>query len=255
MLNLFNKTKHYAEPLETDVAGSGPPLFLVSGMFAGGWLWNNSLTALTAHHTVYRIRDALCEVSSNMDELSERTANSIRQLDAGPVILSGASLGGIIALMVAARYPQLTAGVAICGSPGKGLINLGVGAPKRGNRDWANAVRDKIMYDSSLATEEDFSKIYRLFEQRKTTLNIIRLARAAKNLDVDELMKNIDSPVHGIWGEEDEVTPLTHWDYIAKKHTINIDVIAQAGHVPMYEKPELFSDYLLAFSLAEQKTR
>lgn len=236
-----------SSPLDITIEGSGPPLLLISGMFAGGWLWDHTLDELRKHYTIYRTTEALCEISGNIDELYERVASTIKQLNIGPMILSGASLGGIISVFVAARYPELCRGVIVCGSPGSGMINLGIGMPKRVNLSWGNALRDKIMFDPNAASEEDFIKIYSLFENRKTFRNIIQLARGSAEIDVDKLLGEINCPACGIWGASDEVTPLAHWSSITEKHAFNINVIPNAGHVPMYESPELFVKHMREF--------
>lgn len=239
--------------IDTEVSGSGPAIFLISGMFAGSWSWYRSMAALEQHFTVYRTVPALCEVSGNIDHLHEAVLNTMNALDLPPVTISGASLGGIIALMVAASHPQKVNGVVVCSSPGEGLVNLDLPHRIRINMEWGNLLKEKLVYDQSIVPEEDFFNVYRLFQHKRSLLNIVRLTRSSAKVKVGNLLANVHCPVGAIWGSHDLVTPLQHWEKLAETFNIDIDVISNTGHVPMYEEPEIFVRHMTALCQAMAK--
>lgn len=249
-MGLFDITFSKTSCMDVEVSGNGPPLFLVSGMFAGAWSWYRSMEALEKQFTVYRTVPALCEISGNIVDLHQCVLNTIESLNLSRVTISGASLGGIIALMTAGSNPERVNGVVICSSPGEGLINLDLPVRVRPNMEWMNLLTEKLVYDQSIITEEDLFNVARLFQNKRTLLNIARLSRASHKINVDTLLANLNCPIGAIWGSHDLVTPLQHWGRLASKYRFDINVISNTGHVPMYEEPATFVRHMQALCLS-----
>ncbi|MBK9117805.1 MAG: alpha/beta hydrolase [Betaproteobacteria bacterium] len=94
----------------------GSPVILIPGLASGAWVWNDSLAALRASHRVYTVTlagfDGRPAVPGDPLALA---ADALRELIVSqrlerPVVV-GHSLGGMLALMLAAAHPELVGGV------------------------------------------------------------------------------------------------------------------------------------------------
>ncbi|MGE0598529.1 MAG: alpha/beta fold hydrolase [Dehalococcoidia bacterium] len=110
--------------------GSGTPVFL----FVHGWgcnraCWDGQLSDLSANNRCIAVDLRGCGESSavppyGVGRALEDLAQLIRELHLPPVILVGHSLGGINALALNGRYPELVQGIVTIDSP----INADTGA-------------------------------------------------------------------------------------------------------------------------------
>lgn len=94
----------------------GPPVILIPGLASGAWVWQDSTAALRAGHRVYAVTlpgfDGRPAVAG--DPLAQ-AADAVRALIVAhrlerPVLV-GHSLGGTLALRLAATHPDLVGGV------------------------------------------------------------------------------------------------------------------------------------------------
>ena len=101
----------------------GTPLILVPGLASGGWTWQSTVRQFMGEHTVYVLtlpgfsgRAPAPGEGLAAAEIALRDLIDSRQL-ARPVVI-GHSMGGTMAISLAARYPDLVRGVvAIDGLP------------------------------------------------------------------------------------------------------------------------------------------
>lgn len=94
--------------------------------------------------------------------------------------------------------------------------------------------------------EKYFLKNYYLVYQ--TPLDIV--FNLAENQDTSELREKLEKlsiPVLVIWGENDEVTPLSGADCLLKNIQGELVVIPSAGHLPMIDQPQAVSEVIKDF--------
>ncbi|MFT6913876.1 MAG: pimeloyl-ACP methyl ester carboxylesterase [Motiliproteus sp.] len=103
--------------------GSGAPLVLVHGVGLRAEAWLNQVPLLSQQHSVYAIdmpghgnSDLLDQEDAGLDEYVDAIAAWITTEIREPVIMIGHSMGSMIALNLAMRYPALCAGVAALNS-------------------------------------------------------------------------------------------------------------------------------------------
>ncbi len=102
-----------------DFGGDGPPVVLLHGLAGQAYEWAETATWLRARARVLapdarghgRSERAPGDVSR--DAHVADVAWLLRRLDLGPVVLVGQSLGGLTALLVAARHPELMRGLVL----------------------------------------------------------------------------------------------------------------------------------------------
>jgi pimeloyl-ACP methyl ester carboxylesterase len=97
-----------------DIRGSGPPLLLLHGLGCSGAYFRPLQAQLTACFTIYTPdmpghgRSAKPRAAMyTLRELTDWVAQLIRQVAPQPLLVAGHSLGGGVAVDLAARYPEL----------------------------------------------------------------------------------------------------------------------------------------------------
>jgi 3-oxoadipate enol-lactonase len=131
MLVAVNGTRLFVQ--ET---GSDEPVVLSHSLFFDGDMFAHQAAAFGATHRVIRYdhrgqgrSDAAPREQLDMDTLTDDAAALIEALGAGPCHFVGNSLGGFVALRLAARRPDLLASVAILGSSGEAEAKVAEFAP------------------------------------------------------------------------------------------------------------------------------
>jgi pimeloyl-ACP methyl ester carboxylesterase len=150
-----------------------------------------------------------------------------------PVHLVGNSMGGQIAIHLAARRPDLVRSLVLVNStgipfeitPSAHIQNLIV---PRGAMSFATIVARDIFRAGPAAMAVAFARLLRD--------------------DVRPLMRRLSMPVLLLWGERDPLVPLTYARQMLEAiPNARLEVIHHAGHVPMWENPREFNDTLLVF--------
>ncbi|MBR1627914.1 MAG: alpha/beta hydrolase [Lachnospiraceae bacterium] len=101
--------------------GSGQPLLLLHGNGEDHSIFDALLPHLTPHYTVYSPDSRGCGLSSPSKEyhyadMVEDMKNLIVALEIGRPSILGFSDGGIVALLLAIRYPSLVHRLIVCGA-------------------------------------------------------------------------------------------------------------------------------------------
>ena len=105
---------------EAEGPAGAPTILLVHGLFASADLnWSLTIPELASAYRVVApdlrghgdgIRTSRFDASECADDL----ASIVHQLELGPVIVVGYSLGGLIAQLFARRHPELVSGLVLC---------------------------------------------------------------------------------------------------------------------------------------------
>lgn len=221
---------------------------LISGMFAGGWVWNRMVTDLSEENYEFIIIDEpLGEMGRSVNELATYIYEQYIGEKDEQVVLVGNSLGGLLSVKLALLYPENVSGVVLSGSPGMGSANLGIGLP-RNNKAWLEQLVRKIFVNEDVITDEELDLIIKFFERRENVRNVIQLTRETNHYHVFDDLRNIHCPTYLLWGEEDQITPLEPWkkavDELGK---LQLQTFERCGHSPMIEKSKEFSYHLHHF--------
>lgn len=101
-----------------DFGGSGRPIVLLHGLMGRATTWWPVAQWLTARGRVLGL-DARAHGrnphrgSASTEQFADDVAAVVRELDAGPAVLIGHSMGGLHAWTAAARHPELARGVIV----------------------------------------------------------------------------------------------------------------------------------------------
>jgi pimeloyl-ACP methyl ester carboxylesterase len=256
-------------------AGSGPGIVLLHGI-AGCWQhWIQNIPRLALEHRVIaldfpgfggsslpRARVSVALYARVVDELCER-------LGVGPVTLAGNSLGGLVTMEVAARYPERVqramlvapAGVSI-GRPDHAVK---IGLQLAAVQSW-QAIR-LVRRLRGGSGEHPIALIVEHPERFERGLLKTALTAGAGTPAFGLIAVNLTelwlrrrlleaSPAMGcptllVWGRGDRVVPLADAAVLAELIAgSQTKIIEDAGHVPMLERPTEFNRMLLDFAPA-----
>lgn len=260
---------HYLE------AGSGPPVVLVQGGGGGAGNWYRVLGPLSRWHRVVAPDLPGFGLSSPVEPvrpLGMRAAELlVRWLDGIGVErfdLVGTSLGGLLALRMAQRWPERLGRLVLLSSAGLGrfipwpvrVATLpGVGGvalrpTPRGTRwlfeRYLTTVRDTM---SAAECEALIESIY-TSEQVTGAAFVTRALRAFAGLGgqrevlASDELRRLRLPVLVCWGDQDRFFPLRHGMRAAEQIPgARLVRLAPAGHSPNWEAPDAFLGALLPF--------
>ena len=241
--------KEQIDQYECFSVGEGDAVIMLSGLFAGGWIWKPALEYLPLHHFQFICTShPLPDLGSSITSLRGYVSKFLDQLNIPSCTIVGNSLGSLVGLDFAHAYPDRVNGVVISGAPGLGAINLGIGVPKKVNKEWLLHLAEKLFFDSSGVTDRQVQLVESVFRNKHSLLNMIRLSRDADAYDASQILPEITCPVQLIWGRHDEITPLDPWkERLHLLGNANLHVIEACGHSPMVEQPKEFASTLSRF--------
>ncbi len=261
------------------VIGAGQPLLLVHGFGASIGHWRKNLPVLAAGgYRVFAI-DLLgfggsekAPIDYSMELWQELLRDFWQAHIQQPTVFVGNSIGGLLCLMMLADYPEMARGGV--------LLNCAGGMNHR--PDELNAPLRLVMgafaqlVKSPVTGPFVFNQIRRRSQIRRSLLQVYRNREAITDELVDilyqpscdpnaqqvfasiitappgptpsELLPRVQVPLLVLWGEADPWTPIAgakiYQDY-ATDHPLTFVPIADTGHCPHDDRPELVNAYLL----------
>jgi pimeloyl-ACP methyl ester carboxylesterase len=224
-------------------AGSGTPLVLLHGLGGSSDWWRHNIEVLAERYLVSAVdlvgfgRNRFFLRRSNLplrfDDIAALLARWIESSFDGPVHLAGNSLGGQIAIHLAATRPDLirslvlidATGIPFEIAPGAHIENI---AMPHGWRSFLLILTRDLVRAGPTALAVAFARLL--------------------HDDARPLMRKLTMPVLLIWGEHDPLVPLTYAKQMLEEMPhATLRVIPRAGHVPMWENPREFNHTLLSF--------
>jgi pimeloyl-ACP methyl ester carboxylesterase len=219
-------------------------------LWSGPWLWRNQREILgAAAHQVVEIPDAVVNwpIEPSLEAAEAYALDTVERLPA-PLLLAGASLGGLLALRIALLRPHLISAVIASGCPG-----LAQG-PAHGFRakfsltfEEACSVRAMLFQDTSCLDDDLLRASVAAVANRPAARRGAGLVRGLNHYDGVADLQQLRVPAALIWGELDQLSPLDPWRELVRLcPAMRLSVIPGAGHVPMLEVPEAFNVELRA---------
>lgn len=198
----------------------------------------------------------------SMDQLTEDAAALITELGLGRVHFLGNSMGGFIALRLAARHPDLLLSAITVGSSAEEEHQLAEFAPvveRLGEVGGAELI-DTLLFimfgDSSLATNTPQVQQWRSFmEKLDPTIGDAAFQVIHRQSIVEELA-GVTVPVLAISGAEDHAYPPPISDENIATATCGSHArIDAAGHSTSLEQPNLVAEHVVKFIGGLHSTR
>ncbi|GAC1316020.1 MAG: alpha/beta hydrolase [Chloroflexota bacterium] len=223
-----------------DVLGAGTPIVLVHGLSGSRRWWARNVEALARRFRVYVV-DLIGFGASRGPRrfvLSEASDYLVRWLDVirvqRPHVI-GHSMGGFIAVDMAADYPDRVDRLVLVNpavmSYGHGVVGHTAG-----------------LLRSGLALPLSFLPVLAYDAARSGPVTLWRAARDLLTADLETKLPSITAPTLIVWGDRDTLVPLEHGRRLARAlPSSHIVVVAGAGHIPMWDRPQIFNRAVLEF--------
>lgn len=241
--------------LAYDDRGSGEPAFV----FVHGWAcdrqcWAAQMDEFSTDHRCVAVDlrgrgETAAAAPFGVGRALEDVAGLIRELSIAPAILVGHSLGGIIALALNGRYPDLVLGVVTIDSPI--TSETGAGSPRSvaaireaGSMQAVARFISPFDYDPPHAAAHDYVQRTMLTcpaEVGSGMLEDLHLVGA----DMQRLLREADrKPFMMIWAEK----PLGDPGWIRDNtNFVRQEPVAGTGHFVQMEQPQITNALLRAF--------
>lgn len=188
----------------------------------------------------------------DMDTLSQDAAALIEALDLAPCHVLGNSMGGFIALRLAARRPDLVASAVAMGSSAEEEHSLAEFAPLVAHlqSDGPTEIIDTLMYimfgDASLGEGTAATKEWREYMLSLDTSIGDCAHQVIHRTSIKDEIGTTETPIFAIAGAEDHAypPPLSSDQLAAAAGRGQVVTVTAAGHSVALEQPEVVAEHI-----------
>ncbi|MBC2806953.1 MULTISPECIES: alpha/beta fold hydrolase [Rhizobium] len=240
------------------VSGAGLPLVFVHGFTTTAQFWREQIEAFSSRYRVIRIDLPGHGVSPRPEGRSYTIAafaNDIlavyRALEIDEAILVGLSMGGTVAQTFTLSHPERVLALVLVGATPHGLgadVNVDNVLKAIDDLGVVKASQNVIERSFGRTAGRDLVEFARQ-EVTQTPAFVAREAIASLNAsDSRANLHDIGVPTLVVVGTEDIITPPGESVVLAEGiPESRLEVIADAGHFPMLEQPQVFNHVLESF--------
>jgi 3-oxoadipate enol-lactonase len=249
-----------------DEKGAGVPVLCISGLGYSNWCWRETAEALSPQYHVITFdnrgagRSDAPDTAYSIEQFADDAAGVLEALGATPAHVVGHSMGGYIALTLAARHPVLVRSLVLIGTSSGGDGSLPI--PTATSDAWKASVtlapRDfaRMTMPYSFATgwsHEHPERFERLLAERlafpTATEAWKRQFRAASDFGRDGLpVEALRVRALVIHGTDDRVVPYANGERLARQlPNATLETMEGAGHLCFLEQPERVHSLLLSW--------
>ncbi len=258
------------------VEGTGPTTMLIHGLAGNTTVWDTVRPGLSAMGRTVTfdlwgrgLSDRPDAPVYGMDAYVDQVEGVRRALGIERAAFVGSSMGGLVALHYAARYPDHVSALVLLSPAGMppeqaGLFGVAT-TPYLGEYlmsvitpIWLRVSYRKMFHNDALA-DRRFRSRFGLSAEiagfRRGILETLRQVDLGSGGPALERIAATDIPVLVVWGAEDEILPARQLDLFAQAlpaaRTLRV---AKAGHLPHIEQPTIVGPTLRGF-LAEARAQ
>lgn len=256
------------DSLEYHVGGQGEPLLLLHGLAGSTRNWCEVLPELVERYRVIAVdlpghaRSARLPRGATTADFAAAAAAVLEAEDVDRALVAGHSFGGLVALRLAQRRPELVGGLLLASPAGIGsstraarAILLATTTIRPGRRValLRNRFAERVWYRRALFRPWFVSDVAALSAQ--ATHGLLAAQRehvdtrtAALALAADDPRRELPElscPVVVLWGARDVQLPLEDAFEYARRLHAKLRVVADCGHLVIVERPRAVLDALL----------
>jgi pyruvate dehydrogenase E2 component (dihydrolipoamide acetyltransferase) len=225
--------------------GEGEPLVLVHG-FGGdlnNWMFVQPALAERCRTIALDLPGHGGSVkdvgAGDADALADAVAGALDALGIKGARLAGHSMGGAIAVLVAARRPDLVSALTLIAPAGLGAEINGAfiaGFVRMQRRKEAQETLSFLVHDPALVSRRMIEDVLRYKRLDGVESALQTMARAwfdgnRQRVSVREQLAALRIPVRIIWGKDDRIIPASHAQGMDDVHLLDA-----SGHLPHLEK-------------------
>ena len=217
-----------------------PTLVLIPGLAANAVMWSGQLAGLAAHQPV------VTDVHAHHASI-EAMATALLQQHPGPLVLCGASMGGMVAMEAARQAPGRVAGLALLGTTAspetpdmRVLREKAIALFSQGRVAEVIEPNVALAFHPDNARNQALAGAYMQFVLAAGADQLIRQNRAViARPDARLHLPQLRCPVLVLCGEADQLTPPAQSREIAVLCPgARLVMVPRAGHMLTMEQPE-----------------
>ncbi len=245
-------------------AGAGPVLLLMHGLTASHAVWEPTIPAFAAEWRVIAPdlpghgESDKPDAPYTIDFFAGMVRSLARELDVREAVVAGSSLGGQVALELAAWYPTFTRALVLAApAVGYSVAMRRVGQALQvltGPRVLRASLAQFFQQNFHDRTRIGHATRRRILEERLAAPDFPAFARAVARslggvLTADsQPLERVTQPVLVLWGREDRLVPLKRSERLLRRipHA-RLHVLERCGHLPMLEQPAAFNRAVAGF--------
>ncbi|HST89984.1 MAG TPA: alpha/beta fold hydrolase [Ktedonobacterales bacterium] len=235
--------------IQYHLAGAGDPVVLVHGLSGSSRWWARNLAPLAERYTVYLVDLPGFGAMRHLRRafVLARAAHWLREwmrtAGLARAHLVGHSMGGLIAIRLAAAYPEVVRRLVLA-------TPAGIPTAKTLLGEVVPLIR------AIGATTPAFLPVLAYDALRAGPLTLLRASQALLREDVRDDLARIAAPTLLIWGSRDTLVPPSLGSLMCDQiPSARLVVIPGAGHVVMFDRPDQFNAELLTFLAGESERR
>jgi pimeloyl-ACP methyl ester carboxylesterase len=232
--NVLGRRTHY------HIAGQGEPVVLLHGLCGSTLWWSRNVAALATRFHVYALDlpgfGALGWRSRfELDTAAAWVYDWMHTVGLKRAHVVGHSMGGYIAMRLAAAEPAAVARLALVAPAGVPM-----------QRSLAGQLKPLAL--AACRSNPTFLPILAYDALRAGPLTAARTGLDLVAQDVRAAARRIHAPTLLVWGRHDPLVPPAH-GVVLRRHIRNSRILYldHAGHMPMYDCPRHFNAALLSF--------
>ncbi len=254
-----------------ELQGSGPPLLLIAGLASDSQSWDTLPSALAEHFTVISMDNRGMGRSISNGEISiSRMADDCitltKKLELKQINLLGHSMGGMIAMDYALRYPDMVSKLLLvattpCNSPRNNLLfNDWASALERGTdiETWFRSILYWIVSEQFFVNRiqlENMIKALINYPYPASSPTFRQQVKTIADFDVTGSLNRLTMPTCVIAGELDLLMPVaTSKDLSRHIPGALLKVIEGAAHSIQSERSDQLFTIVMQFLGAQTKT-
>lgn len=253
----------------------GLPVVFIHGYAAMIEHWQRIIRPVAREHSFYALdlygfgESARPGGQPTRERWASQVAELVREVVGGPAVIVGHSMGGVVAIEVARRYPELTRALALVNSSGMQaterppsqfdlMMMAALDVPLIGETvaglftnplsvEWS--VRQGLLaaYHVKERVTDDLVATFSAPLRRHGAGSYLAVSRNFRGLAIDARPGQIAAPSLLIWGAEDRSIPPSDAEAIRRRvlPQAEVAILPDTGHCPFDETPELFLGALL----------
>lgn len=236
--------------------GHGSPVVLVHGIGSSIYTWKDVLPLLAAHHDVIALDlpgagDSAVPARYDSEQAVRSVTGLMDRLGVARASLVGNSLGGAIAVVIAARHPERVDRLVLIDAAGYNF------APK--DRPWllrcAGAVPGalaealpmrplvtlalkQVFHDDRLVSPARVAEYVAPLRRPGAAAAVRQLLLSQDALGFPEIVRSVQAPTLVVWGRYDAWIPSRDAERFAADIRGARVVLLESGHMPEEERPQ-----------------
>jgi pimeloyl-ACP methyl ester carboxylesterase len=253
-ITIYGQKIHYVE------AGSGPNVILLHGLGGSSQVWQFNIGPLAEKYHVF-VPDQIGFGKSDKPLVNYRIRTYVdfldqfcKQLGITRPTLIGNSMGGWIAAIYAATYPdrvdKLVLADAAGYAPPKDFDTRAFFGLNPTTREGMKILSARVFYNKAFLTDAaiDQAMAARLGAGDGYTIKSITESIIRGEDFLDDVVKTIKTPTLIVWGREDGLVPLSEGERFHKDIAVSTMIVFdQCAHVPNIEKAGEFNAAVIKF--------